>query len=62
MVNFAKWFDLGVAVFQDRDYSLGEGAVTKTSRNLPAPGSIIFGGGTGLKATGGQLRASIKFA
>jgi hypothetical protein len=62
MVNFAKWFDLGVAVFQDRDYSLGEAAVSKTSRTLPAPGSIIFGGGTGLKATGGQLRASIKFA
>ncbi len=65
MVNFAKWFDLGVAVFQDRDYALGEAAVRKTtlSRPLaPPPGSIIFGGGTGLKATGGQLRASIKFA
>ena len=51
MVNFAKWFDLGVAIFQDRDYS------------APAPNSPIQPpNGTGSKSTVGQLRASIKFA
>ena len=51
MVNFAKWFDLGIAIFQDRDYS------------APAPGNRIQPpNGTGNKSTVGQLRASIKFA
>jgi hypothetical protein len=63
MVNFAKWFDLGVAVFQDRDYSLGERAITDNVPNvLPPVGTIVFLGGTGNKSTVGQLRASIKFA
>jgi hypothetical protein len=64
MVNFAKWFDLGVAVFQDRDYSLGESTfhnTTLATSVLPV-GSAISIGGTGNKSTVGQLRASIKFA
>ena len=51
MVNFAKWFDMGVAVFQDRDYS----APAQNAQVQPP-------NGTGNKATVGQLRASIKFA
>jgi hypothetical protein len=56
MVNMAKWFDLGIAVFQDRDYSLGEGKLIDTGT------TVIHPGATGNKSTVGQLRASIKFA
>jgi hypothetical protein len=65
MVNFAKWFDLGVAVFQDRDYSLGESTIfrnTRLSTSVLPLGSAVSIGGTGNKSTVGQLRASIKFA
>lgn len=64
MVNFAKWFDMGIAVFQDKDYGTGEGAITgdlgigQTTR-IPV---VAHPGATGNKATVGQLRASIKFA
>jgi hypothetical protein len=64
MVNFAKWFDLGVAVFQDRDYSLGESVfrnVVAATSVLPLNSAVSIGG-TGNKSTVGQLRASIKFA
>ncbi len=57
LVNIAKWFDLGVAVFQDKDYDLGAGptiVIDEETRTLPL--------GTGGKSTVGQLRASIKFA
>ena len=56
MVNLAKWFDLGVAIFQDRDYSLNEETVAVPD------GPVLAIGGTGNKSTVGQLRASIKFA
>jgi len=56
MVNFAKWFDLGIAVFQDRDYNSEEGIL------FSATGRPFLFGGTGNKSTVGQLRASIKFA
>ena len=55
MVNLATWFDLGVAVFQDKDYSLTEGDILFAEDVLNAIG-------TGNKSTVGQLRASIKFA
>ena len=55
MVNLAKWFDMGIAVFQDRDYSQGEGTMTMENATLST-------GTTGAKSTVGQLRASIKFA
>ncbi|TLY47090.1 MAG: LbtU family siderophore porin [Gammaproteobacteria bacterium] len=60
MVNLAKWFDLGIAVFQDRDYSFSEENI---SVNDPEGGSLLLSSdGTGNKSTVGQLRASIKFA
>ena len=64
MVNFAKWFDMGIAVFQDRDYNVGEGAIIipGTAGTAVIPPRTIHPGATGNKATVGQLRASIKFA
>lgn len=63
MVNLAKWFDLGIAVFQDRDYDEGEGVIiTDSTTGTPPAGTIIRQGATNNKATVGQLRASIKFA
>ncbi|BBB15845.1 uncharacterized protein RVIR1_14000 [Candidatus Rickettsiella viridis] len=56
LVNMAKWFDMGVAVVQDRDYNVGEGAI------LDADGALVHLGATNGKSTFGQLRASIKFA
>ena len=56
LVNMAKWFDMGIAVVQDRDYSVGEGAITDTA------GALVHAGATNGKSTFGQLRASIKFA
>ncbi len=56
LVNMAKWFDMGVAVVQDRDYSLGENSFLNEDGNPVLPGS------TGGKSTFGQLRASVKFA
>jgi hypothetical protein len=57
LVNIAKWFDIGLAVFQDRDYSVGEGALFDADT-----GETVSLGATGNKSTAGQLRASIKFA
>ncbi len=56
LVNMAKWFDMGIAVVQDRDYGLGEGALLNTD------GLLVHAGATDNKSTYGQLRASIKFA
>jgi|GEM_PF-811579 hypothetical protein len=56
LVNIAKWFDVGLAVIQDRDYNVGEGAVFDTTGTLVSPGA------TNGKSTFGQLRASVKFA
>jgi hypothetical protein len=59
MVNIAKWFDLGLAVFQDKDYSPNESGI------LGGEGDefiVVNPGATGNKSTVGQLRASIKFA
>jgi hypothetical protein len=57
LINIAKWFDLGIAVFQDKDYNVGEGAIIDTFLD-----EVIHPGATGGKTTAGQLRASIKFA
>lgn len=64
MVNFAKWFDVGLAVFQDRDYSAGENAVVipAVPGTVPIPARIVHPGATGNKSTVGQLRFSVKFA
>ena len=66
MVNLAKWFDVGIAVFQDRDYNIGEGAIitppSPPNITPPVPARLIHAGATGNKSTVGQLRASIKFA
>ena len=59
LMNIAKWFDLGIAVFQDRDYSNGEGSLEVPADDV---GPIVHTGSTGGKSTVGQLRASIKFA
>lgn len=56
LVNIAKWFDMGIAVVQDRDYNVGEGAILDTG------GVLVHPGATDNKSTFGQLRASIKFA
>ena len=56
LVNMAKWFDMGIAVVQDRDYSAGEGSIFDTT------GALVHSGATNSKSTFGQLRASIKFA
>lgn len=44
MVNLAKWFDIGIAVFQNKDYGFGEGAITSTAQP-PAGGGGDDGGG-----------------
>lgn len=66
MVNFAKWFDVGLAVFQDRDYSAGEDAIivppSPPNVTPPVPARTVHPGATGNKATVGQLRFSVKFA
>jgi hypothetical protein len=55
-MNISQWFDVGVAIFQNKDYSLAEGQVVN------ANGTRLFPGGSGNKSTVGQIRASIKFA
>jgi hypothetical protein len=62
LVNMAKWFDMGVAIVQDRDYGTGEGALTIPGAGEDDPAVIVHSGATGAKSTFGQLRASIKFA
>lgn len=55
-MNISQWFDVGVAIFQNKDYSFSEG-------QLVAPnGGVLAMGSTGNKSTVGQIRASIKFA
>jgi hypothetical protein len=61
MVNLAKWFDVGIAVFQDKDYNIGEGSIGSITSNIPTT-TLPTPGATGNKSTVGQLRASIKFA
>ena len=56
LMNISQWFDIGVAIFQNKDYNLAEDQV------LSANGIAIFRGGSGNKSTVGQIRASIKFA
>lgn len=56
LMNISQWFDVGVAIIQNKDYSLGEGQVIGDN------GATIFPGSSGNKSTVGQLRASIKFA
>ncbi len=44
MVNLAKWFDLGIAIFQDRDYNVGEGAIRRSiATTTPVPASPAVG-------------------
>ncbi|TLY47144.1 MAG: LbtU family siderophore porin [Gammaproteobacteria bacterium] len=56
LMNISQWFDVGVAIIQNKDYSLGEGQV------IGDRGSLLFPGASGNKSTMGQIRASIKFA
>ncbi|WP_339050841.1 LbtU family siderophore porin [Rickettsiella endosymbiont of Xylota segnis] len=56
LMNISQWFDVGVAIFQNKDYSFGEGQVVAEN------GGVLAMGGTGNKSTVGQIRASIKFA
>jgi hypothetical protein len=65
LVNFAKWFDMGFALIQDRDYYQGEGAIYSDGRSAPNDfnqGVLLHQGASGHKSTFGQIRASIKFA
>jgi hypothetical protein len=64
MFNVSKWFDIGVAVVRNEEYSNGEGAITTTATNAEGqpPIGTVIPGATGNKSTYGQLRASVKFA
>lgn len=60
LMNISQWFDVGVAIFQDKDYSLGtDQLVTITGSGNT---NVIAPGASGNKSTVGQIRASIKFA
>jgi len=61
LMNISQWFDVGVAIFQNKDYSVGEGQLIGAS-SISNPGRVLFPGGSGNKSTVGQIRASIKFA
>lgn len=60
LMSISQWFDVGVAIIQDKDYSLG------TDELFTITGSggrvTVINGTSGNKSTLGQLRASIKFA
>ena len=56
LMNISQWFDVGVAIVQNKDYSVGEGQITANN------GVTLFPGGSGNKSTLGQIRASVKFA
>jgi hypothetical protein len=56
LMNISQWFDVGVAIFQNKDYSFGEDQLIGTNDR------VLALGGTGNKSTVGQIRASIKFA
>ncbi len=59
LMNISQWFDVGVAIFQDKDYALGtEQLVTVTGSGSTV---VITPGASGNKFTVGQIRASIKF-
>lgn len=57
LMNISQWFDVGVAIIQNKDYSQGEGQVFGERA-----GDVLFPGASGNKSTMGQIRASIKFA
>ncbi len=56
LMNINQWFDVGVAIFQNKDYSLSEGQL------IGSNGNVLVIGGSGNKSTVGQIRASVKFA
>lgn len=56
LMNISQWFDVGVAIFQNKDYNFGEDQVVGEN------GGVLAMGGIGNKSTVGQIRASIKFA
>ncbi|WP_342147156.1 LbtU family siderophore porin [Rickettsiella endosymbiont of Aleochara curtula] len=56
LMNVSQWFDVGVAIFQNKDYSFGEGQL------IGLNGAVLADGGSGNKSTVGQIRASVKFA
>lgn len=56
LMNISQWFDVGVAIVQNKDYNVGEGQIFGDND------LTLFPGGTGNKSTLGQIRASIKFA
>lgn len=56
LINISQWFDVGVAIVQNKDYTVGEGKIRGEN------GVLLFPGGSGNKSTMGQIRASIKFA
>ncbi len=56
LMNISQWFDVGVAISQNKDYTLSEGQLIGTN------GRGLDVGGSGNKSTVGQIRASVKFA
>lgn len=56
LMNISQWFDVGVAIFQNKDYSFGEGQLVGIN------GVVVNNGASGNKSTVGQIRASVKFA
>lgn len=56
LMNISQWFDVGVAIFQNKDYSFGEDQLVGIN------GVVLQNGATGNKSTVGQIRASVKFA
>ncbi|KAF5271669.1 hypothetical protein FQR65_LT05290 [Abscondita terminalis] len=57
LMNISQWFDVGVAIFQNKDYGFAEDQILLSSGS-----GLAAMGGTGNKSTVGQIRASIKFA
>ncbi len=56
LVNFAKWFDMGFALIQDRDYYEGEGAICSDGRSTPNDFNqdvLVHQGASGHKSTFG---------
>jgi hypothetical protein len=62
LMNISQWFDVGVAISQNKDYSLREGQLRGDPSISNPQGIVLFAGGSGNKSTVGQIRASIKFA
>lgn len=61
LMNISQWFDVGVAIIQNKDYSLGEEEVVNFV-GISNTRLVLFPGASGNKSTVGQIRASIKFA